>query len=199
MNKSLISLGTLAAVALVAAPASADLQLDITGAPGSGVTTWTFSGTGTTTGASTVRDNTGTTWNTGDTTQFGGGDGILDAALQDTLLSFTGAATLTVGSVTESITGVFLDDDGTGAGDDLGVRVANPITYASGEAVSWTGSGTVAVDINQFVLGSFDMDFGALWLLDGDATNVNISLIPAPGALALLGFAGLAARRRRRG
>jgi len=203
MNKCLVPALLIALMAT--ASVQADLVLNIKGVPGSGTTTFEFvtfiGGSGTTSGSGTVRTNAGSTWSTSDTTQFGTGNGIANSSYQDTVFAMTGGATITVGLTTETMTGIFLDDDGTGQGDDIGVRVANAIPYASGETVTWTGTGTVAgLDINDFVEGTFQMDFGALWLLDQDNTVVNISAIPEPSGLAVLGSIvafGLMGWRRR--
>ena len=74
------------------------------------------------------------------------------------------------------------------------------------------GSGAAANPADAVRLGQFVVDrdtFGGTWNLkvgytDGVSTNVlfaetsfNLGVIPAPGAMALLGLAGLAGRRRR--
>lgn len=191
-----------AAIAIILAAAGtahADLVIDVVGTPGAGVTTWTFSGSGGTTLADgAVRDTTGNTFNAGDTGQFPFGlDTILNTSYQDMVFTITGNASVTVDGVTEPIAGIFLDDDG-GSADDLGIRAANQLDFLAGTASSWTGSGTVNVDINDFVLGSWSInetDGQAMFL--NDEVIVNFS-VPAPGSLALLGLAGGLATRRRR-
>lgn len=187
-----------AAIAAAAMSAQADLMIDVVGTSGSGVTTWTFSGSGTVGVTGTMRTNAANTFNAGDTGQFPFGlDTILDTLIQDQVLTFTGAASVTIGGTTESITGIFLDDDG-GSADDLGVRVANDLAYLAGDATSWTGSGTVNVDIDAFSLGLWSInstDGQAMFI--GDPVLVNFR-VPAPASMALLGLGGLVATRRRR-
>ena len=188
-------------VALAAATmsAQADLMIDVVGTSGSGVTTWTFSGSSTAFFGGTMRTNAGNTFNSGDTGGFPFGlDTILDISIQDQVLTFTGAASVTLGGNTESITGIFLDDDG-GSDDDLGVRVANDLAYQASDATSWTGSGTVNVDIDAFSLGLWEIsNAGGQAMLIGDPIIVNFSRVPAPTSMALLGLGGLVATRRRR-
>lgn len=195
MKKSLAVL----AVAGLATASQAQLSIDVAGVPGSGVTTWTFGGSDIAAISGTMRDNSGTTFNAGDTGQFPFGlDTILNTSYQDQVFTFTGAASVTIGGNTQGLTGIFLDDDG-GSADDLGVRVATPIDYLAGDATAWTGSGTVNVDINDFALGFWSMnstDGQAMFV--GDPVEVTFRAIPAPGSLALLGLGGLAATRRRR-
>jgi hypothetical protein len=93
-------------------------------------------------------------------------NGKISAAKGSRPIVLTGGRTVTFGALTETITGIFLDDDGTTEGDDLGIRVLNDLAYGTGESVTWSGSGTINLDITAFVEGTFQMDFGNLWLLD---------------------------------
>ena len=60
--------------------------------------------------------------------------------------------------------------------------------------------GGLGVMLAQFTVATGDAIFGEINLLLGDSTEVRglIFATPAPGALALLGLAGLAGTRRRR-
>lgn len=195
MKKTLVLSAVLAAGSMTA---NAELFIDVVGTAGSGVTTWTFSGSSTTNLAGSMRTNADSTFNAGDTGQFPFGlDTILNTSYQDMVFAFSGAASVTIGGTTESITGIFLDDDGASA-DDLGVRVMNELAYDVGIATSWTGSGTVNVDINDFALGVWSMNS-----TEGQAMFISDPIIitfrvPAPGSLAVLGLGGLVATRRRR-
>ncbi len=200
----------LAAIAVLAtaSTANADLILNISGVAGAGVTNFEFvtGVAGTTVGTNAVQTNAADTWSWGDTAQFGTGNGIADITIQDQIFVLTGSALLTVGTVTENITGIFLDDDGTGTGDDLGVRVANQINYGVGESVTWTGTGSINLDITAFEEGTFQMNYyysSTTWGLDGNNTIVNIRQVAVPepsSSIAVIGLAavGLVVRRRRR-
>ncbi len=201
---------TAIAVLAMASTANADLILNISGVAGTGVSNFEFvtGVAGTTTLNSTVRTNAANTWSWGDTTQFGASDGIADITIQDQIFVLTGSASLTVGTVTENITGIFLDDDEAdgnpgNAGDDIGVRVANQINYGRDESVTWTGTGSINLDITAFVEGTFQMDHGTRWRLDSGNTVVNIRQVPVPepsSGIAVIGLAavGLVVRRQRR-
>jgi len=187
-----------AALAAATMSAQADLMIDVVGTSGSGVTTWTFSGSGTANNSGTMRTNVDNSFNAGDTGQFPFGlDTILDTSIQDVVFTFTGVASVTLGGTTESLTGIFLDDDG-GSADDLGVRIANNLDYLVGDATSWTGSGTVNVDIDAFSLGVWSINStDGQAMFAGDPIIVTFR-VPAPGSFALLGLSGLVATRRRR-
>lgn len=191
------------AVASAAGMAQAQLTIDVVGNPGDGVTTWTFGGSSVANTDGATRDETGASFNTNDTGQFQfGEDNILNTTYQDAIFLLTGNVTMTVGSSTGNISAIFLDDDG-GSADDLGVRTVAPITWIAGEASSWSGSGTVNVDINDFALGTWNLDNQTPFFSTFDAaTNTSGVLItfavPAPGAAAAFGIAGLVGLRRRR-
>lgn len=192
---------------------NADLVINITGVTGSGETTWTFT---TTTDAvadanGTIRENADFGFNTNDTAQFGGGDGIFDALIQDQVFVLTGDASISATTIdrfdnevttTEDITGIFLDDDGAGAGDDLGIRVANELEYFLDDTITWTGSGVANVDISQLVEGTFTMNSGAFWNIDQGNTIVEIVAVAVPEPAAALGLfavglVGLTIRRKK--
>lgn len=194
---------TIAAVALatlgVSSIASAQLHIDVSGVAGSGVTTWTFSGTGTVTTSGTVRDNTANTFSASDTGQFPfGQDTILNTTYQNMVFAMTGSASITIGADTQSLSGIFLDDDG-GSADDLGVRAATSFDYLAGETSSWTGTGTVNVDINDFALGDWSInstDGQAMFF--GDPVTVKFAAVPEPATMAVLGLGALALLRKKR-
>ena len=182
----------------IASTANAQLFIDVVGQPGSGFTTWTFSGSGIAALDGEIRTNADNTFSAFDTGQFPfGQDTILDTSIQDQVFALTGNASITVGGTTEPITGIFLDDDG-GSADDLGIRAANLLPYLTDDASSWSGSGTVNVDLNAFALDTWSLngnDGQAIFIADETIITFRI---PAPGAAGLLGVAGLAATRRRR-
>ncbi len=195
MNKAVVFTAAIAAASMTA---NAELVIDVVGSSGSGFTTWTFSGSSTTNTAGSMRTNADNTFNAGDTGQFPFGlDTILNTSYQDMVFAFSGAASVTIGGTTESISGIFLDDDG-GSADDLGVRLMNELAYDVGVAASWSGSGTVNVDIDDFALGTWSMNSAegqAMFISDPIIVNFRV---PAPGSLAVLGLGGLVMTRRRR-
>lgn len=190
---------------IAAMPAKANLIIDVVGTSGAGFTTWTFStvAPGITEGDSSIRTNSGNIFLAGDTGQFPFGiNTILDTTIQNTVFALTGNATVTVGGTTELITGIFLDDDGDSA-DDLGIRVANTLSYLQNDEATWTGSGTLAVDIDTFVLGTeIISDAGAQRMFLSELITVNFSNAPVPipvtFALMLIGIAGLFGARTAR-
>ena len=186
--------------------AQAGLIIDVSGVAGSGDTTWVFTTVtpGTASVDGTIRDASNATFNAADTGQFPFGlDTILDTSIQDTVFSLSGNATVTVGGNSQLITGIFLDDDG-GSADDLGIRTFADLAYLAGDTSSWTGSGTVNIDISAFALGSWSLnssDGQAMFIDDPIIVNfIETTAVPAPASLALLGIGALAwglGRRRR--
>ena len=201
--KKFIVAAAMAIAAITASQAQADLVIDVTGVAGSGVTTWTFSTTsaGVVSTAGSIRDVTNNTFSAFDTGQFPfGQDTILDTSIQNVVFALTGDVFITIGGNTEQLTGIFLDDDG-GSADDLGVRALNQLDYLVGDTSSWTGSGTVNVDISAFALGTWSInstDGQAMFF--SDPITVNFSAIPEPTSLALVGVmaVGCVLRRRRK-
>ena len=203
--KSLLTTAIILFTAMSASDVKANLVIDVTGVAGSGVTTWTFTtiSVGIAEADGTIRDNSANTFNAADTGQFPfGEDTILDTSIQNLVFALTGNAMITVGGTTESLTGIFLDDDG-GSADDLGIRVANPLAYLALDETTWTGSGTVNVDITAFALGSWSINEAAgqnIFISDPIIVNFSAIAIPEPGCFGILACLslGCVVRRRRK-
>ena len=203
---------------LMQAPAAqALLILEIRGVPGSGQTTWTFSGSDTAGAGGDFDDDAninnsdagGSHWDLGEYTDSPSFHDFQLAAISST-------ATLTIDGTTRNIEDAYLDSDGAvgAGGDDIGVGVSGStnFNFVTGNLVSWLGSMLVAIDIN-------DMDNAGLpstltSSTYGDTTDtldleIRFSAVPEPGALGLVlwslallvaapqrTFTGLAARVR---
>ncbi|NRA31068.1 MAG: hypothetical protein HRU11_12510, partial [Parvularculaceae bacterium] len=155
-----------ASVVLSPTPLTQAAVIDISGFLGHGITTINFSGTSTTSDADAVR-TAGSSYSDGDTFQPEGLTNFLaNTTIQDALYTATGNATLTIGGVTELITGIFLDsDDGENHNDDFGLRTQNELSYSAGDLVSYAGSLTIGLDISAFIVGTY---------LNTDPSNNNL-------------------------
>jgi hypothetical protein len=108
---------------------------------------------------------------------------------------------ITTGDGTRSVDTVFLDND-TANGDELGLGVTgnSNLDFATNSLVSWTGSFTVAVDIDDFNIGTFSSsDFGG----SGSGIlpmTIRVSAVPEPslGILSALSFCSACGIRRRK-
>lgn len=203
MKMYFAALAAVFAVAGACSTAHAQLRIEVTGVPNSGQSTWTFftDTSDLVTTAGTIRTPPNNTFSAFDSGQFPFGQNtILDSSFVDVVFPLSGSATITIGGETQSIAAIYLDDDGTSA-DDLGVRAAVALDYAVGEASSWSGSGTVPVDITAFVEGSWSInsaDGQAMFFADPVLVNFT-QVIPEPTSAGfLLGGACLLVMRRRR-
>lgn len=209
-RKLSISLASaVAAAALFASPASATLMISVTGSSGAGVTTWELSGTSSASDSGTVRTPAGSaSFSPDDSMEIGSPNSgsFIIPAINNTLFAVTGAASVTIGADTETITHIFLDDDGV-AFDDLGIRTSSSIGYLSTEMSSWMGSFTVNLDIDTFTPGTYALAGVVNGFFNGpdfaQAGDVSLTIskkVPEPGTLALfgLGLAGLGIARRRK-
>ncbi|WP_298976136.1 VPLPA-CTERM sorting domain-containing protein [uncultured Roseobacter sp.] len=196
---------SLTAAALVAAStAQAALIANISGTPGSGQTTWTFSGTTIAGRGAFFQDgnlNQANVWtDLGDYTSVEFFNNV----------NVSGDAALTIDGETRRIDLAAIDDDGDFDDWGIGVDGADIFVFGAGSEVSWTGSLTVfGIDLNDlnnsglpitFLTSSFGLvGEGTLDLeLTIAADEISAVPLPAGGVLLLSGLAGVAALRRRK-
>ncbi|MEM1344387.1 MAG: VPLPA-CTERM sorting domain-containing protein [Pseudomonadota bacterium] len=199
-------LAGLAAFAL-STPAQAVLLVEIDGTPGSGQTTWTFSG-------SDIAGNGGFF---DDDDNLGSADAWQNLGQYTTRndveeTDVTGNAVLSIGSETRAIDLAYIDDDGSTSDDDFGVGVAGPtnFTFTAGDTVSWSGSLLVTgIDLNDLNESGLPAVLTAS-NYGGTANTLDLevrigsssAVVPLPASLPLLlaglGALGIAARRRAR-
>ncbi|MCB1761436.1 MAG: PEP-CTERM sorting domain-containing protein [Gammaproteobacteria bacterium] len=210
-----MKLGSVLAVVLAAngllftANTHASLILNVEGISGAGITTWALSGTSTVNESGTIRTSAGSAGFSVDDTFEPDvtGNFILNSSIQNQLFSITGTPTVTVGADTETITHIFLDEDGSSR-DDFGIRTGNPLVYTTGESSSWSGTFTVALDIDNFIEGSYRLNTAQAnggGFLFASVNDVILNFravqaqIPEPSMFMLvgLGLAGLGYRRRK--
>lgn len=197
-------LGTSAAAAAVSPGAlPGGLHVAVSGTPGSGTTSWSFSGTSTAIGALKIDDDdraVGLGWVVGDAFYAG----------TDQNIDFTAsAATLTDGATTYTIEGVGAQDWNPdtvfGLAIEDGTNTAN-FQFADGTALTASGSATAPIDISAFAPGTT----GAVsWNNRGQLADAELGVtfevtptpVPLPATLPMLagGIAVVVAARRRRG
>ncbi|MEO0680272.1 MAG: hypothetical protein AAF192_07640 [Pseudomonadota bacterium] len=197
-----------ASLGLAALPAQALIVVDITGAPGSGITTWTFSG------ASEVaaRNNF-----------FDDDDGEIDGGWivgpgfyldQEESLSFlSSTATATIGADVFAIAAVGAANQDPQNDFGLALEDMDPgaqgVAFRVGDIVRLDGSAVAPVDITRFAPGVTDAAFyKRQTALPANPTQLAARFrvdVPLPGALpllatgaALLGLGGLGRGARRR-
>ena len=108
-------------------------------------------------------------------------------------------------------------DNAPGGGDDTiyvggesDATLVNEVFYVGVGNAYWPGGGDAdptnpdlgqqgAIDDTYaYVLGEGGVDITGTYTIMGDSASTTVTLVPAPGVLALLGVAGLATRSRRR-
>ena len=197
---------TLVLLALACATANAALIVNVEGVRGSGVTTWTLSGSSTSNSSGTVRTGSGSNnYSLGDTLLSRQFLSAKTKVNKNSLFAVTESGRITVGSETRTITHIFLGPYGIKLGDEepsfFGIRVDSPLRYTKGAGSSWSGRFTLNLDIGNFKPGSYKSPgFG----FSGTDTRLNFTENasgPEPSSLALLGLAltGLRFSRKLKG
>jgi hypothetical protein len=194
---------TLATLSLgiLANSAQAALLVNVVGTPGSGFTLWSFSG-------SAIASENGTFLDANndigeiDSTQWKEIGDYVITALNDLIVTdpLSTASVTTTSGGTQGITGVLIDRDGSVPGtnnDDWAIIPSADLAIASGDTVSWTGSLTLNVDINNFFLGTV----GSAESAPGGLTDTQLTFAtPEPitllGASAAIGFGALFKRQK---
>lgn len=153
------NLALFTASTILAGPLSAALQVDLFGYLGDGLTTVTFSGSATTTGAGVFESSDGNgyfgiskQWN--DIGFYTDANGVAYAP------EAAPYPQLTINQGTRPIDVIYVDFDGdlpNGAACDFGVGIDDTVdlSFKSGDTVSWSGSAEIAIDINHFYNGSY--------------------------------------------
>ncbi len=165
----------------------ANLVVTITGQPGNGSTTWTFSGSGTAWDTYSELVGTPNNWtNVGDFTDTNLGSAV----------PTSGSASITneTDNSSAAITQVFFDDDPGGDFDDIGFTVG-AFSFIANDTLSWSGSLTVPVDLNH--LSESPLPFTSLNSTSSPPgwpnLDVVIAAIPEPSGVVLCGFVTLIA------
>lgn len=201
----------LVALALSGADASA-LSVDVVGVPGTGQTTWTFSGSSTATDSGTFGLSPPTSATPATLSQFLNFGDFTDINLEARpVLSGTAIVSVQSGPSISSldISEVFVDDDASAASDDFGVYFGGAtLAFDRGDLVSFSGSVLVGFDLTDLdssplpfsQTGSTDVDVGLESKLDVSLTISEPAVVPVPPglSLALTGMGVLALFRRRR-
>ena len=147
---------------------------------------------------------------------------------ENTVLSFdVGAGMNVIGISYSDVSGMGIDADGADGGPSWGNEMRTLVSNSASEGVNWgyfpaEGSGSAggpwSADDASYDLVALELDFvtgddglvfvefyegyndhaGADAMYTSGSLTIHTAAIPAPGAIALLGVAGLATRRRRK-
>ncbi|MGK7930700.1 MAG: PEP-CTERM sorting domain-containing protein [Microcystaceae cyanobacterium] len=120
------------------------------------------------------------------------GNFIADALISNQSFAVvSGSATITTGSGSEALGGIFLDDDPTE--DDLGFRTeTSALSATSGDTISISGTVTLNVDLNQLIEGNYLSETtgttGGFFLTDALQLNISEGAATTPEPSALIGL-----------
>jgi len=173
---------------------------------GSSQTTWTFSSTP---GSTAINNGTFTTTAFNVPNAFFNLTNSPYTTIDNTLFNAVGgAASITIGSDTSSISQLYIDlDSGTGS-DDFGVAGGTSFSYSTGEAVSWTGSLLMPIAFSNLTPGIYGPATNNAGIGSGLPQDITLTIssatpvplesdaLPILGSVAFLG-AGVWFKRRR--
>lgn len=201
----------LVALLLTGSAASA-LSVDVFGVPGTGQTTWTFSGSQTATSAGTFGVSSGVSGIPAVPSQFLNFGNFTDIDFATRPVLSGTASVLVQSGLSVSflvIQDVFIDDDTTSS-DDFGLSFGGAtLGFGAGDLVSFSGSVLVGYDLTDLdtsplpfsQTGSAASDGGLETRLDVTLTISETTAVPVPPGLSLaltgVGVLALFARRRR--
>ena len=99
----------------------------------------------------------------------------------------TNTPTITIGSVSRTISHLFLDDDDS-LGDDLGIRASGSFSYSSGQSSAWTGAGLINKPIGDFHAGTFNASGNNRPQFSSGAIRITVNnqVIPEPEEYAFI-------------
>lgn len=185
----------LLASAYVCESSNADLIIDVTGAPGSTTTTWSFSGSvQNVSGGSTFTSKNNGSPQSDEVWQTGAFNNLVNKWFEDaTALGSVVVSVTDSGNSTQQYSpdAIYLNST---PNDELALSLGtSDVAIASGDDISWTGSAVMDIAFDSLTPGTYTSStFG------GAALQLNIQAVPEPSGLSMLGIVGAVAITSRR-